>query len=669
MKARERKYEGLMKINDNWLFEKEGHTEQVTLPHTWNRVDGQVGSKNFKRGSFDIDYWRGECWYSRKFVLDEADVSRQVYLLFEGVNTVARVRVNGQMAGEHWGGYTAFQLDITPLIHAGENTLEVLVDNSHLQTVAPLDADFTFYGGIYRDVHLVVKDLICLSSEEYNYKPLKVRMDHVSRESASLTVTAWPENHSNRPIEASLEFTMYEGERVAASTSHPVSLSVDGSTAAVDSFEILRPHLWNGRKDPFRYRITARLLVDGKTVDTAEEWIGLRFFHIDPQKGFFLNGESYPLRGVSRHQDRDGLGNAITEAEHQEDFQILYDIGATAVRLAHYPQADLFYSLCDEYGIVVWAEIPFVNTVGGSGDYAAPDEERKKFFETTKSQLIELIRQNYNHPSICFWGTENEVAAKFDSVMVPFMEELYALAKSEDDTRLVTHAVNHPVGRKWKSDLYAWNYYPGWYGASRHDLGRFMGSQHRSVKKPVAISEYGAGGSVHQHSFSKKRPQPDGDWHPEEYQALCHEAFIRQIQKRDYLWATFVWNLFEFASNWRHEGERYGVNDKGLVTFDRKVKKDAYYLYQAAWSDQSVLYIASRRYAERPAGRTAIKIYTNLPQVTLTAGDRTYTLAGKGRAPFVLSKKIQLKPGENTIEVSGLRDGQELRDKITLTGI
>lgn len=227
-------------------------------------MDGQVGSKNFKRGSFDIDYWRGECRYSRKVVLDEADVSRQIYLLFEGVNTVAYVRVNGQMAGEHWGGYTAFQLDITPLVHAGENILEVLVDNSHLQTVAPLDADFTFYGGIYRDVHLVVKDLICLGSEEYNYKPLKVHLDHVSRESASVTVTAWPENHSKRPVEASLELTMYEGERVAASTLHPVSLSVDGSTAAVESFEILRPHLWNGRKDPFRYRITARLLVDGK---------------------------------------------------------------------------------------------------------------------------------------------------------------------------------------------------------------------------------------------------------------------------------------------------------------------------------------------------------------------------------------------------------------------
>lgn len=658
-----------MKINDNWLFEKEGACRPVTLPHTWNNRDGQVGSQNFTRGSFDIDYWRGECRYSRTLTLDESCAEKQVYLLFEGVNTVARVLVNGQTAGEHWGGYTAFQLDITPLIHTGENTLEVLVDNTHLQTVAPLDADFTFYGGIYRDVHLIVRERVCLGSEAGNYRGLKVRSDRVSRDSAAVTVTAWPENHGADPVEATLEFAVYDGEKAVAAASRTVTLPAGGADEIQNTFEIDQPHLWSGRKDPFRYRVTARLTVDDKPVDETEEWIGLRYFHVDPKKGFFLNGEAYPLRGVSRHQDRDGLGNAITEAEHREDFQILYELGATAVRLAHYPQASLFYSLCDEYGIVVWAEIPFVNTVGGSGSYAQPDKERQKFFETTKSQLVELIRQQYNHPSICFWGTENEVAAKFDDVMIPFMEELYALARAEDSTRLVTHAVNHPVGRKWQSDLYAWNYYPGWYGASRHDLGRFMDSQRRAVKKPVAISEYGAGGSIHQHSFSKKKPRPDGDWHPEEYQSLCHEAFIRQIQKRDYLWATFVWNLFEFASNWRHEGERYGVNDKGLVTFDRKVKKDAYYLYQAAWSGQPVLHIASRRYAERPVGKTSVKIYTNLPQVTLTAGGRTHTLTGRGRAPFVLSKKIRLAAGENKIAVSGTRDGVEVRDEITITGI
>lgn len=656
-----------MKINENWLFEKEGTQQMVTLPHTWNAVDGQRGSKEYKPGGQDIDYWRGECRYSRSLTLDESYADKQVYLRFDGVNTIAKVSVNGKLVGAHIGGYTAFQFDITSLVHAGENTLEVLADNSARQTVAPLSADFTFYGGIYRDVHLIAKDRVCLGSEPGNYKCVKVRQDSVNHQSAAITVTAWPENHLEREVDAALEITVSDGERAVATASRNISLSSGEAGTVQESFEINAPHLWNGRKDPFRYRVSVRLLVDGRETDCAESLVGLRFFHVDPKKGFFLNGEAYPLRGVSRHQDRDGLGNAITEKEHREDFQILYDIGATSVRLAHYPQADLFYDLCDEYGIVVWAEIPFVDIVGGSGSYEHPDEERAAFFASTKSQLTELIRQNYNHPSICFWGLENEVRAKYNDVMVLFMEELYALAKTEDSTRLVTHADNHVGARVWKSDLYAWNYYPGWYGGSRRGLGSFMDSQHRTYKKPVAISEYGAGGSVNQHTFSKKKPVPTGLWHPEEYQSLCHESFIRQIQKRDYLWATYVWNLFEFASNWRHEGDRFGVNDKGLVTFDRKIKKDAYYIYQAAWSDHPVLHIASRRYQERPAGKTLIKIYTNLPQVTLTAGGRTYTLTSKGKAPFVLSKKIKLSPGEYTITAHGTGNGETIEDSFALT--
>lgn len=657
-----------MKINDNWTFEKEGCAEQVTLPHTWNNVDGQTGVKNYEPGKFNIDYWRGECRYCRRLTLDDTYRGKQVYLLFEGVNATARVLVNRKLAGEHAGGYTAFQLDITDLIQIGENELEVRVDNSHFQTVAPLDADFTFYGGIYRDVHLIARERVCLGCESKSYKQLKVRADGVSWYSAAVTVTAWPENHLEEPVDAVLEISVREGEKTVAQATHPVRIRSGEQIKAEETFTIENPHLWNGRQDPFRYLVTARLLVAGGETDCAEARVGLRYFRVDQDEGFFLNGEPYPLRGVSRHQDRDGLGNALTEKEHREDFQILYDIGATAVRLAHYPQADFFYDLCDEYGLIVWAEIPFVNTVGGSGSYDQPDAQRRTFFGNVRSQLVEMIRQNYNHPSICFWGLENEVAARFDKVMIPFMEELYALARKEDDTRLITHAVNIREGRKWKSDLYAWNYYPGWYGTTRHDLGRFMDSQRRSVKKPVAISEYGAGGSIHQHTFSKRKPNPDGEWHPEEYQALCHESFIRQIQKRNYLWATFVWNLFDFGSNRRHEGDRYGVNDKGLVTFDRKVKKDAYYVYQAAWSEQPVLHLASRRYDRRPAGKTWVKIYTNLPEVRLTCGEQSFTLKRRGRVPFILKKKLLLRPGENVITAAGAFKGHEIRDEMTITG-
>lgn len=660
-----------IRLNESWIFEKEGRRETVTLPHTWNNVDGQVGSRNYRRHSFDIDYWRGACTYTRKLALGPELAEKQLFLLFEGANAVAGVVVNGTPAGEHRGGYTAFLLDITGLVHPGENTLEVTVDNSAFQSVAPIDADFTFYGGLYRDVFLIAKEKVFFGTQDHNYRELKISTPRVGRHSAEIGIELRPENRTRAKVSACVEIAIEDGDWAVAASRQTVCLEAGARLLLREAFVLEQPHLWNGREDPFRYTVTARITVAGNVIEEVQDHVGLRFFEVDRDRGFLLNGRAYPLRGASRHQDRDGLGNALTEKEHREDFSILYDIGATAVRLAHYPQAELFYELCDEYGIVVWAEIPFVNTVGGTGSYENPDGERRAFFENVRSQLIELIRQNYNHPSICFWGLENEVHREYDAVMIPLMEELYQLARQEDPSRLITHAVNIPEGRKWKSDLYAWNYYPGWYGTSRRDLGRFMDSQRRVVKKPVALSEYGAGASIHQHSFKKKKPIPDGDWHPEEYQALCHESFIRQIQKRDNLWATFVWNLFDFASNWRHEGDRYGVNDKGLVTFDRKVKKDAYYLYQAAWSTQPVLHIASRRYDCRPAGKTLVKIYTNLSQIQLTCGGRTYRFHAKGgaRAPFVFSKRVPLAPGENRIDAAAETQTGPITDSIVITGI
>ena len=282
------------------------------------------------------------------------------------------------------------------------------------------------------------------------------------------------------------------------------------------------------------------------------------------------------MRGVSRHQDREGLGNAITKDEHNEDFAFIYDMGVNSIRLAHYPQAEYFYRLCDCYGIVVWAEIPVVDLIGGSGAYENPNDERKEFFKTTKNQLKEMIHQNYNHPSIVCWGIQNEIMARFDDVMQPFTKELNAASKAEDPYRYTTMAINHSSASEWESDLIAWNVYPGWYGMNRKQLGWFMDKNR--FERPTGISEYGTGGNHNQHQLKPKRPKHNGQWHPEEYQSLSHEAFLKSIDERKYLWCTYVWNMFDFGSDGRNEGNRPGMNDKGLVSFDRKIKKEKPFL-------------------------------------------------------------------------------------------
>lgn len=357
------------------------------------------------------------------------------------------------------------------------------------------------------------------------------------------------------------------------------------------------------------------------------------------------------------------MGNAITVNEHNEDFALIYEMGANAVRLAHYPQAEYFYKMCDRYGIAVWAEIPFVDLVGGDGEYNNPDKIRNEFFSSTKLQLKELINQNYNHPAIVCWGLQNEVKAKFDNVMRPFMEDLYSLAKQNDPYRLLTQATNQKTAYNWKSDLIAWNVYPGWYGMSRKSLGRFMDMNR--CERPLAISEYGAGGNEFQHQECPRKPKFDGQWHPEEYQTLCHEAFLKDINKRSYLWATFVWNMFDFGSDGRNEGNRPGRNDKGLVSFDRKIKKDSYYLYQSNWSHQPMVHIAEKRNNKRKRKHTKIKVYSNCSSVTLTLNGKDIKCidksACKQKGIFVF-KKIHLKSGKNIIFArtdSGLESSAE----------
>lgn len=683
-------------INSNWKFHKgqlhngfssqldDSGWETVNLGHTWNNIDGQDGKPNNKDIN-DTDYYRGDGWYRKHLFINSTDSDKKIFLRFQGANTKTQVYVNGNSAGIHSGGYTAFNVDITPYINfEAENLIAVRVNNERDDTIAPLTADFTFYGGIYREIELIKKEKIYFSFGEFASRGLKISTPLVTDENAVCIFEAEIINESEYEqslcIEGRLESPKdFEKNPYINSFDFDISSLINGSELYTDSieavilpsesrkiefrFDVKSPKLWNGRKFPYLYNAEITLKCGGKIIDSINDRIGFRYFSADREKGFLLNGKPYPLRGVSRHQDREGMGNAITVNEHNEDFALIYEMGANAVRLAHYPQAEYFYKMCDRYGIAVWAEIPFVDLVGGDGEYNNPDKIRNEFFSSTKLQLKELINQNYNHPAIVCWGLQNEVKAKFDNVMRPFMEDLYSLAKQNDPYRLLTQATNQKTAYNWKSDLIAWNVYPGWYGMSRKSLGRFMDMNR--CERPLAISEYGAGGNEFQHQERPRKPKFDGQWHPEEYQTLCHEAFLKDINKRSYLWATFVWNMFDFGSDGRNEGNRPGRNDKGLVSFDRKIKKDSYYLYQSNWSHQPMVHIAEKRNNKRKRKHTKIKVYSNCSSITLTLNGKDIKCidksACKQKGIFVF-KKIHLKSGKNIIFArtdSGLESSAE----------
>lgn len=660
--------------------------ETVTLGHTWNNIDGQDGTAGGKNIN-ETDYFRGDGWYRKHLNADEIKSGKKYFLRFAGANMQAEVFVNGERVGSHKGGYTAFRFDVTDYLVCGEeNVIAVRVNNERVSEIAPITADFTFYGGLYREVDLIEKNPVHFAVKSLADGELQISTPNVTQEAAECVIRAALKNDTDKeqnlsvcaeitstpsweknPYITRVDFDSNTESNLSAPLrqSRSIVLSSGDECELSFTFNINSPHLWNGRQDPFLYGAHLTVSCGDEILDTVSDEFGFRYFSVDKKKGFLLNGRPYPLRGVSRHQDRELLGNALTKKEHNEDFSIIYDLGVTAIRLAHYPQANYFYRLCDRYGIVVWAEIPFVDLVGGDGSFENPNSERKEFFSVTKHQLSELIRQNYNRPSIVCWGMQNEVKAQFDDVMKPFMRKLHDLAKSEDPYRLTTQATNQPKAESWQSDLAAWNVYPGWYGMSRKQLGSFMDKRNK-CKKPMAISEYGAGGNHLQHCERPKKVLHDGQFHPEEYQTLCHESFLKSINERQYLWATFVWNMFDFGSDGRNEGGRPGMNDKGLVSFDRKVKKDSYFLYQSNWSKFPMVHITESRNTERTRRRTEVKVYSNCESVTLSLnGAEIKTVSSnRNRQKGIFVFKVKLQNGENVLKAVAANGDEKLTDEV-----
>ena len=633
-------------LNNDWNFRfshqvQKGTEVRVDLPHTWNAQDALSGK---------IDYKRGIGNYEKNLFIRPEWKGKRLFIRFEGVNNIADVFINRRHIGEHRGGYGAFIFEITGKVEYGkENSILVRVNNGEQLDIMPLVGDFNFYGGIYRDVHLLITDETCISPLDYASPGVRLIQDSVSHRYAKVRAIVDLSNGSSGNQEVELNVRLLDGQRVVKEGTKNVNLSGNEVMQQELTFEIDQPHLWNGRQDPFLYQAEVTLFRNGQMVDRVTQPLGLRFYRIDPDKGFFLNGKHLPLQGVCRHQDRSEVGNALRPQHHEEDVALMLEMGVNAVRLAHYPQATYFYDLMDKNGIIVWAEIPFVGP-GGYNDKGFVD--LPAFRANGKEQLKELIRQHYNHLSSCVWGLFNELTELGDNP-VEYIKELNVLAHQEDTTRPTTSASNQMGDLNFITDAIAWNRYDGWYGGTPADLGKWLDRMHKDHPEIcIAISEYGAGASIYHQQDSLVKTVPTSWWHPENWQTYYHIENWKTISSRPYVWGSFVWNMFDFGAAHRTEGDRPGINDKGLVTFDRKVRKDAFYFYKANWNrEEPMLYLTGKRNTVRTQRLQTITAFTNLSGAELFVNGKSYGKAIPDSYAILEWKNVELEPGENEIKV------------------
>ena len=579
----------IISLNQNWLFVKDTQDitrrdgEQINVPHTWNAIDGQDGGN---------DYFRGSCLYYKTLNVNDLPKADLYYVEFRGTSSSADLYVNGKKLAHHDGGYSTWRVNITEELC--ENTeIAVIVDNSPNEEVYPQMADFTFYGGIYRNVNLICVNDAHFDLDYYGAPGLKITPT-VEGKDAKVEVEVYVKNLKEGQ---KLAYTVYDKEEN--------ELDKIVTTDSVVTFEIKDVHLWHGRRDPYLYCCEVEIVLGDEVLDNVCSRVGCRSYKIDPNNGFILNGEEYPLRGVSRHQDRWGIGNALLPEHHAEDIDLIMEVGATTIRLAHYQHDQYFYDLCDEKGLVIWAEIPYISRhmPGGRAN--------------TVSQMTELISQNYNHPCIVVWGLSNEISiAGSDEDLLDNHRVLNDLVHTMDKTRLTTIAA---VSMCKMSDPYlqipdvvSYNHYFGWYGGETDMNGPWFDKFHETHPNiPIGCSEYGCE-ALNWHTSDPKQ----GDY-TEEYQAYYHEELIKQLFSRKYIWATHVWNMFDFGADARAEGGENGQNHKGLITMDRKYKKDAFYAYKAWLSDEPFVHLCGKRYVDRVEDVTKVTVYSNQPEVEL----------------------------------------------------
>jgi beta-galactosidase len=645
----------VININNDWKFTREdeektmaaghldGHWEPVSIPHTWNNLDGANG----------FAYYRGACWYIKELFVNRSTQGDRVYVEFNGSNSVTDVYFNGEHLGQHRGGYSTFRFELSSLARFGENNiLAVKVDNTVFDDVYPQMADFTFYGGIYRDVNILITDSVHFDMMDCGSKGIYIVQEDVNSEKAVLNIKSRIVNDSEKDKKVRLwaDILDAQGNSVTYAAEEVFLAPWETKEVAVPAV-IEEPVLWNGRKNPYMYEARLTLTSFNDTVDEVAIPFGVRYFEVDSENGFRLNGELLRLNGVSRHQDRKDMGWAITRKEHEEDMYLIKEVGATSIRLAHYQHDQYFYDLCDTEGMVVWAEIPFISVMS------------KTELEgiNPKQQMVELIRQNFNHPSIMFWGVQNEIQIDGERPEVrKLVKELNELTKKEDPTRLTTLAnvlfVPDTDEYNYITDVVGYNKYYGWYVGKSEDFAPWLDSYHATnPHRGLCISEYGAEGIVEYHTSDPKVKD-----YTEEYHALFHETVWKTFEARPFLWATYVWNMFDFGANIRDEGGVQGRNNKGLMTYDRKIRKDAFYMYKAHWSEEKFVHITSKRYLDRAEDAITVKVYSNCSEVTLFVNGLEQETK-KADKIFIFGN-VNLKDGLNEIKAVSNHDGAILKD-------
>ena len=643
-------------LADGWKFIKEdaGPTaatdgwQSVTIPHTWNTKSADAGDHKgdpqFKSG-----YYRGACWYAKTLDIPADWKGKRVFIRFEAASLVARTYINGQLLGEHRGGFTAFCYELTPYLHFGAaNELRVQVDNSHQEDIPPLSGDFNVDGGIYRPVHLIVTDQRCISPLNMASPGVYLTTKSLTGSAAQIEVKTLVSNCLPGPtfglafenLRVKTDIADANGNIVATST-QPVAVRYGTTQEVLSTLTLPAPHLWNGRKDPYLYTATVSLLLANDTTDSVQQPLGLRTVAITEEQGFLLNGRPYPIHGVNRHQDWGDQGWAATPANYDEDAQLMLDMGVTAIRLTHYPQSDYLHNLCDHNGILLWNEVSLVNYISDTPAFAANAEQ----------QLRELILQRYNHPSVAFWGLFNELDNQKGPVPDGLLQQLKSAVKELDSSRIIVAASDH-YNKSYNliPDHVAFNQYPGWYGKFG-TLESGIQKAAKEVGKRIGMSEYGAGANIRQHEEGPlTQPKPKGPFHPEEWQTYVHETDWAYMKDNPLLWGTFIWVMFDFTVAGRNEGGQPHLNDKGLVTQDRKTKKDSYYFYQANWTDKPMVHIASSRMTPRRLAATGVEVFSNCDKVELTLNGRPLGAVAADNVRVFRWPNVTLQPGRNEVK-------------------
>jgi beta-galactosidase len=657
-------------LTQDWLFLKQdvppsaptANWEQVTIPHTWNNLDAQKGV----RGNPTIrgGYFRGACWYARTLTVPAAWRGKRVFIRFEAASIVAQVYLNGESIGEHRGAFTAFCFELTPHLKFGRpNELRLRVDNSNQPDVPPLSGDFNMDGGIYRPVKLIVTDEVCVTPLDFASPGVYEITKSLDNQHASVEIKSLISNGETTEQSPQVETIIKNADgAVVAQHAQTPTIAAGQTVRATEVLDIGDPHRWNGRQDPYLYSVTVRVHRRNEVVDEVVQPLGLRTVEITQEQGFLLNGQPYPIHGVSRHQERRDKGWALSAEDHQQDAGLILEMGVTAVRNAHYPQSGIWHDLADQHGLLMWDEISLVRTINDTPAFTAGSELEAR----------EMILQLYNHPSIACWGLFNEL----DNLPTPppdkMLKSLKALVNSLDASRLIVAAADHfKKSYNQIPDWTCYNIYPGWYRPATPGPDDMIAQFASEIGKRTALSEYGAGGNPFQHEEGPVRwrggKMANNPFHPEEYQAAVHEVDYAQIAVNTNLWGSFIWTMFDFASTQKNEGGTVGINDKGMITQDRAVKKDVFYFYKANWSDEPVLYITSRRFAVRTNAITDIKIYSNAGAVELSLNGKSQGRRDHGANGVFLWKELPLSPGQNQIDARAELNGKTLSDRCIWT--